>query len=149
MTPKSAFKESTGVTRATFNYVRDNPGQTRIQTIDGLAAQGYPSNSTSSLLAQMAKQGLIRSVEGLLFVNQQEYTPLKSPTAFAKSLLPKAAKQKRAKSVPPAKAPVVIETPPAVPVKTKKDWSPDDVIEGLNVKQAMAVYDALHKIFRL
>lgn len=146
-TPRSAFKETTGVSRATFNYVRDNPGKRRIEVIKALDTQGYSQGSTSSLLAQMTKQNRIRSVDGLLYVTRPEYTPLKSLASFKNSLLPKPAAKKAVAR--PAKV-TIIDTPPAVAVAAPaKPWSPDDVIESLNVKQAMAVFDALQKIFRL
>jgi len=149
---RTAFRETNGVTRATFNYVKDNPGQTRMQVINGLEAKGFKPSSTSSILAQMTNQSLLRTVNGSYFTAAPEYRPLKSPQVYKRSLLPPSAKQKRAKAAPPKEPVIEIVTPPAQPIKeakASKPWSPDDVIEGLNVKQAMAVHDALRELLRM
>lgn len=78
-TPRpTAFVQTTGVTEATFNIVRDQSGLPKKEYIRILSAQGYKKASTSSILSQMIKQGQIWvDSSGFLQPNQKAYTPLK------------------------------------------------------------------------
>lgn len=50
---------TTSVSEASFNMVRDNPGKTKTQIVDLLAASGYKAASTTSLLSIMTRYGII------------------------------------------------------------------------------------------
>jgi hypothetical protein len=160
--PKQYFKTTNNVTRITFDCVRDNPGMTRVEVARELAKQGFNSNSVSSLLGQMLRQGMMRENSRLLYANSKEYTPIKAPST-------KKANAKKAKPVPdlaPAPAPTqprkhvtivntrtgeVINPKPAgiaalptAPVE--KPWEPSDVIDKLTVRQALALFKELRNI---
>ena len=114
-------------TRATFNYVRDNPGVTRESAVAALERMGVPQGSSTSLLSTMVTRGNIRkTVDGALFAAQPEYKPLPNPK-------PKAA---------PVEAPKAPE-----PVQLNAAWDADTLLNHLSIKQARALYDELRKIF--
>ena len=137
MTPtKPYFTVTNNVTRVTFEYVRDNRNKTRVEVAKHLEKQGYKPSSVSSLLGQMVKQGLISEVSGFLSANSDTYTPLKASKLF------KAAPQPRKIAKPIRKAAPIVE-----PTPTPQDWTVESVIGSLNVRQAMAVYDELRKLF--
>jgi len=62
--PKKYFQTTNNVTRSTFNYVKNNPGNTRTQITAALEMQGFKPNSTTSLVAQMIRQGHMRETNG-------------------------------------------------------------------------------------
>ena len=118
------------VSRTTFNYIRDNAGVTRAEATIALEHAGFNSGSVTSLIGQMLKNRLIRKENDGLYANQKEYTPLKQLTpAYTHA-------KKR------VYAPEMLAAQPALIA-----WSADSVIDKLSVKQAMAVYGALRKIF--
>lgn len=131
---------TTNVTRATFELIASNPvGITRPEATARLIARGYKANSVSSLIGQMLTQRLVREVEGYLFANQKEYTPLKP--ALAKLTNGKRAQRTgtprpRPQWVAPAE---VAPTPPTTDTAS--------IIDSMSIKQARAVYDELKKIF--
>ena len=89
------FTPTNNVTKATFNFVRDNSGCARNDAIRILVQQGHKKSSVSSLLGQMLRQGHIyKDSDGLLRPNGKEYTPIKSAKTAAKQ----EAKLKKAKS---------------------------------------------------
>ena len=68
-----------GVSKATFDFIRNHPGLTKKMVVNGLTQQGYKSSSTSSLISAMLKQKQIREDEdGLLVAIATKYRPLKS-----------------------------------------------------------------------
>ena len=81
----TVFKPTNNVTKATFNFVRDNSGCARDDAIRILVQQGHKKSSVSSLLGQMLRQGHIwKDSDGLLRPNAKEYTPIKSAKTMAK-----------------------------------------------------------------
>jgi hypothetical protein len=129
ITPTSGRAVTTNSTRTTFNYVRDNPGVTRGEAVVALEKLGVPSGSSTSLISVMVGRGNLRkAADGGLFAVQKEYAPITPPT-----------QAKAVKTPAPAPKPEVIETP--------TEWTVESVIGGLNVRQALAVYDELRKIF--
>jgi len=139
--PNSHPNITNNVTRATFDYIRDNPGLTRNTITATLIAKGYNPKSVTSLIGQMTRQRLIRVEGGKFFANQQEYTPIK------RKFPPLTKRVVKTKSAPRPKW-----TPPEVPamppvISAPAEWSVESVIGSLNVRQAMAVYDELRKIF--
>jgi hypothetical protein len=138
--PKQYFQTTNNVTRVTFDFVRDNPGMTRVEVAKELAKQGYKPGSVSSLLGQMLKQGMMRESAYLLYATTNEYTPLKSTKAL-KALAAKPQEQQRKIVTITRKAAPVAEPTPVV-----KEWSPDDVIDKLTVHQAIALFKALRNV---
>lgn len=140
------FQPTNNVTRVTFDYVKRNPGQSRRAVVLELERLGYKVSSTTSLLSQMVRQGMLNTVNGGLFVSQPEYTPLRQ------SLLRNSRTRKKAVKAPAAPRPRVPEGRKAAPgtgasQKYPASWSANQVLEGLSVLQARALYDELHRIF--
>ena len=101
---RPVFTKTNNITEETFNYVRDNPGQTATQIYAGLTARGFKESSASSLLSQFRRQGLIRRDEQLRFyANQQTYTPIKASKTFKAEQM-RQAKVLRAEKARQAKA---------------------------------------------
>jgi len=163
---------TTNVSRATFNFVRDNPGLTIEQVTAMLKAQGFNDNSVSALCYQMIRVRLIvADANGKLSAVVKEYVPI--PSSMVRKKKPKAKTPPVVEAAPaPAKperkqitiintrtGEIVNPKPAAgiaaLPNQTattavytpQEQWSPSDVIDKLNVRQAMAVYDELRKIF--
>ena len=125
------------VTRATFNKVAENPGSTRAEVVAMLSTEGYKDSSTTSLLTQMLARGNIRSLNGKLFTNQNEYKPMERITPI----------KHRAKKPEPA-AVVEIPVAPAKPtVQINSAWDVTDQLNSMSIVQARLMYDALRKIF--
>jgi hypothetical protein len=77
--PSSAFKPTNNVTRETFNYVRDNPGISRIKATNDLVAKGFSGKTVSALISQMVQQEMFhRDNYNCLRALVPEYTPLKT-----------------------------------------------------------------------
>ena len=131
---------TTNVTRATFELIASNPvGITRPEAMARLIAKGYKANSVSSLIGQMLTQRLVREVEGYLFANQKEYTPLKPALA-------KLTNGKRAQRTgTPRPRPQWVAPAEAAPTPSTTDVTA--LIDSMSIKQARAVYDELKKIF--
>lgn len=116
---------TTNSTRATFEYVRDNPGVTREDAVAALSRRGVKAGSSTSLLSVMVTRGNIRkTVDGALFAAQAEYKPITKPK------------------------PAPVEEPKAPePVQINSAWDADTLLNHLSIKQARALYDELRKIF--
>jgi len=133
---------TSNVTLATFNYVRDNPGKTRIDVSDAMLARGCKKSSSTSLLSLMIKQGHVRETQGLLYTNIPAYKPLLSSKAFAKL-------QGRVQAKKPAPKPKIEAPAPAAPAapQINSAWDAETLLNHLSIKQARALYDELRKIF--
>jgi len=154
---KAYFTVTNNVCRVTFEYVRDNPGKTRVEVAKALEAQGYKSGSVSSLLGQMLKQSLMRESAHLLYVTTNEYAPLKSSKAL-KVAQEKAQQTTRKKVVliskrtgeviPPASAGIAaLPTTREAAPQINSAWDAETLLNNLSIKQARALYDELRKIF--
>jgi hypothetical protein len=137
---KPYFTVTNNVTRVTFDYVRDNPGKTRVEVAKAMEKQGFKPGSVSSLLGQMIKQGMVRESAHLLYATVNEYTPIKGSKAM-KALAAKPQEQQRKIVTITRRAAPVAEPTPVV-----KEWSPDDVIDKLTVHQAIALFKALRNV---
>jgi DNA-binding MarR family transcriptional regulator len=144
---KPYFTVTNNVTRVTFDYVRDNPGKTRVEVAAALEKMGYKPGSVSSLLGQMIQQGMVRESRNLLYVTVNEYTPIKS-SKIRKALATKPQEQQRKKVVLVSKrtGEVIPTAPVAEPTPVVKEWSPNDVIDKLTVHQAIALFKALRSV---
>ena len=131
--PKQHFQMTNNVTRSTFDYVKHNPGNTRTQIVAALTAKGFKPSSTTSLVAQMLKQGIMRETNGAVFAAQAEYTSLKTLRNKKEQDTPKP----RPTYIPPVETPVQINSA----------WDAETLLNNLSIKQARALYDELRKIF--
>lgn len=135
MTLPHAFKPSNNVSRETFNYIKNNPGASRQGVIKGLENLGYKPSSTGSLIGQFIRQGIARKVNGGVFANQTEYTPVK----------PKLIRGKVTKvTVKKNKQPII--TPVAEPEITP-DTTVKAMLSRMSILQAREMYDELKKVF--
>jgi hypothetical protein len=76
---KRFFDVTNNVTRATFDYVKQNPNLTSAEICADMAKLGYKESSVSSLIAQFAVQGLAeRDDRGRYITIIDEYRPLKA-----------------------------------------------------------------------
>lgn len=147
------FGVTNNVTRATFECVRDNPGQTRIAVTDTLEARGYKRTSVSALLRHMVLQGLVRENGGGLFAAQAEYTPIKTSLlkqAREKQIKKKPGRKPAAQTPAPAPKPAglaALPTAAPLPPGAMFKASTSELLETLSVTQARALYDELRKIF--
>jgi hypothetical protein len=138
----------TNVSRATFDYIKANPGK-RHFIIESLTKRGYKAASVGSLVAQMMRQGMVAAdAAGIIRVTQAEYTPIKAPKQRTK----KAAMPKRPVSSSPTGLAALAPTPTPAPAPARAlvpvlGWSTDEILENLDVKQAVAVYKELKKLF--
>jgi hypothetical protein len=139
---KPYFTVTNNVCRTTFDYVRDNPGKTRVEVAKALEKQGYKPGSVSSLLGQMTKQGTMRESAHLLYVTTNEYEPLKSAKA-RKALAEKPVKQQRKLVTITRKAAPVAEPTP----QSNSTWNVTAQLNSMSIVQARLMYDALRKIF--
>jgi len=139
------FTPTTNTSRATFEIVRDNPYKTKKEYVKLLDQKGYKKASTSSLLAQMMRQGLL-SVDdtGLMHANQNEYRPLKA----VKTIKNHAKKPKTSKlrtSMTPSKkalglAAIALDR---LPMRTKVE----DILDDISLSDAHELYRKLHVYF--
>jgi hypothetical protein len=138
-----ADEAPTNLSRTIFNFIRDNPNFTPDQVVAALAPRGFKVKSIQSLISQMIKVRLVilRESGGLSAV-VKEYVPIKSSG--------KKKQQRALKKFPATKAvksPAPDPVPEPVAEPAVKPWSVESAISNLNVHQAMAVYQELHKIF--
>jgi hypothetical protein len=159
-------KITNNVSRVTFNYVRDNPGSTRMEIITALGHQGFGKGSVSSLLAQMRRSKMIHDTNGLWYADIKEYEPIKNANykSKAKPNLGKLLAQKLAATPIPTPASVdagiaalradarADQTPPIVPtrkgfVSLVRNRTPESIIDNMTVYQARELYDHLKKLF--
>lgn len=164
-TGRTYFKTTNNVTRETFDFVRNNPGYSRTTAAEMLAAKGFKKASTSSLLGQMIKQGLLREKDGGVFANQTEYTPLK--TSKRKQAAPakeapakrqyvkrnaaaKAAAYEAHENYNPYAFDAVRNTARVASTNTllAEEFDAQKFVDGMTFKQAKAVYDVLSKVFK-
>lgn len=121
---------TTGVSATFFNIIKDNPGCTRSR----LVAMGQKANvakaSSSSLLGQFVKRGLIRcedSRDGLIyFCVGSQYKP---------------GYVKQAKKADKVASPKVVSLP------QRQDVSVQELLNTMPIAKARALYDELRKIF--
>jgi hypothetical protein len=131
MTTNSGRKITTNSTRITFDYVRDNPGVTRLAAAAALKKMGVNASSSTSLLSIMVARGNIRKEHGGLYVSQEEYAPLPKPTKNKKDLPP---------TLPPSPIEVAAPTAPTAPTA-------DSVLANISVGEAFKLYQELRTMF--
>lgn len=150
---KVRFVPTVGVSEATFNYVRDNPGKTRTEVIKALVTQGFRDSSVSSLFGQYLRMDYFtRDANDRTYAAFAEYKPLPSTkTQIRYAQAKKTALNKRA----PKTLTLVTKKPKAEKPETagiaalKVDTAVVDKfdIENMPIKQARALYEELRKIF--
>ena len=151
-TGKQLFPVTNNSSRATFDYIKANPG-VRSSIVAALTGQGYKANSVTSLITQMLRQGmLVISAGNVLRTTQEEYTPIKSTgkrKEKATMQKKKVTAQKQPVSSSPAGlaaiVPALVPVPTPVPVVVTNEV--EHILNTLPIKQAYALYVELNKIF--
>lgn len=149
---KAFFNVTNNVSRATFEYVRDNPHKHHRNIILDMAAKGFKESSVSALLSQFRRCGtVVRSDDGKYTATTNQYaTPT---TAKLRQAAAKAAPKPR--STMPLPPPTLPESKPhpAAGLAALKPQPAvitnevEHILNTLPIKQARALYDELHKIF--
>jgi predicted transcriptional regulator len=137
------FKVTNNVTRATFDYVKNNPHQSCKTICVALEKDGYKPSSIGSLLTQFVKNGLcVRDANGNYTAIAYEYTPIK----VRKQLKAKQAKQVIEKAKATRGQGIAALSPQPTPKAIPKT-DIQSILNGLSILQARALYDELKKIF--
>lgn len=145
---ETVFTPTTNTSRASFEIVRDNPYKTKNEYIKLLGQQGHKKASTSSLLAQMVKQGLLAFDDaGLMHANQNEYRPLKSAKTIAKkNKLVKTNNVITSKKYKTKEVPVPEGIAALVAEHNNKDRV-QEIMDTINLPDAKRLYRALAEYF--
>ena len=134
---QNLFNVTNNVTRATFDYVKANPGVTATEAGRALAPQGFNVSSVSSIMAAMVRNGLCRKEGYKYFVTAEEYVPLK-PTRKLK----KEAKRVEVKVDARELRDLTITQP-----KPQLIISADYIINSLPIREAFALFKELEVYF--
>ena len=143
------------VSRATFEFVRDNPGMSVDEITNALMARGFKANSVSSLCYQMMRVRLaVADANGKLTAVVREYAPIQAnkrrrkATAKAVKVAKPVSKPEAAPAPTPRKYVQITNTRTGEVINPRKEeWTAKSVIGNLSVYQAMSVYTELRKIF--
>ena len=138
LAPAVARPDTLGVSETFFNIIRDNPGNTRAALVTLARKAGIKDASSSSLVVQFAKRGLIKA---RIDVNLTSYFAVGNH--YVKGYL---ARDKAKKVKPVAKA-TPKPVPAPVPDNAKLPTSVPQLLDTLSIVQARELYDALKKIF--
>ena len=130
------FSVTNNVTRATFDYVKNNPASASGEVSRALALRGYKPSSIGSLLTQFIKKGLCtRDAQNRYSVAVPEYVPMKA-SKHVKQVIQKA-KATRGEGI------AALSAQPT----QRLVWDVETVLNTMSIVQARAMYDALKKIF--
>jgi hypothetical protein len=127
---------SLGVSETFFNIIRDNPGLSRAELLVLARKAGIKDASSSSLVVQFVKRGIIRPQS---VGNVSSYFTVGNH--YVKGYV---ARDKAKKAKPVAK---VTPTPTPAPDNVKLTTSVPQLLDTLSIVQARELYDALKKIF--
>ena len=170
------FSVSNNVMRTTFNYIRDNKNSTRKSVLAALAKQGFKESSVNSVISQLGRSKQVhKNFDGTLHAIHTEYKPIhqkknreQPPASISNKLRAKIAAHKEAttkrvitvmkrKRKDPVQGIAALEVgTTAKPVnlsellRQKIDpalWTPESVVNNLNVMQARQLYDYLKNVF--
>ena len=130
------FSVTNNVTRATFDYVKNNPASSSGEVSRALEQRGYKPSSIGSLLTQFVKKGLCtRDAQNRYSVAVPEYVPMKA-SKHVKQVIQKA-KATRGEGI------AALSAQPT----QRLVWDVETVLNTMSIVQARAMYDALKKIF--
>jgi len=134
------FKVTNNVTRATFDFVKNNPHQSCKTICAVLEKQGYKPSSIGSLLTQFVKNGLcMRDANGNYTTIVNEYSPIKVRKQLKAKQVIQKAKATRGEGI------AALSAQPTYVAVPKTDIQ--SILNTMSITQARAMYDALKKIF--
>lgn len=137
---KPYFSVTNNVTRATFDYVKNNPRQSCKTICKALEKQGYKAASVGSLLTQFVKNGLcVKDANGNYTTIANEYSPVKASKRLKAKQVIEKAKTTRGEGIA-----ALSPQPKYIPVT---EWNVQAVLNEMSIVQARAMYDELKKIF--
>ena len=132
------FKITNNVTRATFDYVKNNPASGYKEIAATLEKQGLKPSSIGSLLTQFVKKGLCkRDADGKYTAIVNEYSPMKARKKLKAEQVIEKAKATRGQGI------AALSPQPTV----KAVWDVETIINNIGLKQAHALYKELHTYF--
>jgi len=137
-TQQPYFSVTNNVTRATFDYVKNNPASSFGEVSRALAQRGYKPSSVGSLLTQFLKKGMCtRDAQNRYSVAVAEYVPMKPTKKLKAKQVIEKAKATRGEGI------AALSAQPT----QRLVWDVDAVLNTMSITQARAMYDALKKIF--
>jgi len=140
------FTGTNNVSRATFDFVRDNPGLHHNEVKHKLVGKGYKESSVTALISQLRRAGQIaRLTDGTYHATAKEYEPIKQAYKKAVTKQPTAKKPEAKSEGIAALQPVATPVTTAPPMVISNDV--EYILSTLPIKQARSLYDELHKIF--
>ena len=128
-------EDKIGISETMFNVIRDNPANSRPKLIALAEKAGVAKASSTSLITQFTKRGLVRKADingiAMFFAEGDTYKPgyVKRP-------------HKTVKAKPVKKSNVV-----QLPTNLKSAATTTELLDTLSIVQARALYDELKKIF--
>jgi hypothetical protein len=163
-------KITNNVSRETFAYIKNNPGSTRQEIITDLEHRGFTKGSISSLIAQMRRNKMVHSTNGLWYADIDEFIPIKnlnyaSKKAVAQTITKSTAKkgttgigallQAKLENAPtPSQAAINAEARAMEPTPAPKrlvslvrNREPQDILKDMTVYQAHELYIHLKQMF--
>jgi hypothetical protein len=162
------------VSRETFNYIRDNPGSTRLEIIEALGHKGFAKGSVSSLIAQMRRSYMVHETNGLWYADVNEYVPIKNvnykrkkkaktqkkPTTGIGALLKAKLEATPVPTPMPMPMPIqdamdaaayamggIAAAPKRMATTIVRNRTPEDIIGNMTVYQARELYVHLKQMF--
>lgn len=158
MTPPTKADErvTNNVSRELYEHIKRYPGHTAKQVTFDLDKRGFKPTSTSSLISQFVRNGLLRKDVDKLYVEYPEYKSVYKKT-------PKKTKAKLTNKVPPDLRTLVTQqieasapprgsrprpTEPSAFITRHVDFDPKKMIGILSVYHAKALYEELKSMFR-
>jgi hypothetical protein len=125
--------EQVGVSEMFFNLVRDNPGLPRHRLLLLAGQAGIRDSSSSSLLTQFVKRGIITAQK-----TTGPATYFTVGSSYVKGYI---------RQAKPSKAQVNDAQVQALTVSVEANSSVDEMLDSMSITKARALYDALKKIF--
>lgn len=135
------FAVTTNVTRATFDFVKANPGLTATEAANRLREQGYNAVSVSAIMAQMARAGSMRKEGFKYYAVADEYVPIRLSKASKIATAEKLGKAIKSLEV-------LAETAkPAPTTITHQSVTRRPIVENMTLREAHDLYVELGKYF--
>ena len=144
----NSFVKTGNASHDTFTFIKRHAGcYTARDTAEILRTQGYKVASTSSLIAQMRRAGLVDlDDKGHLVPILDAYVPLNrlAPPAAKKRIVKKPKKAGLTALVPDTMTVSAVNTVTPQPATV---WTADNVLKNIGVAEAAKLYAELGKLF--
>jgi len=131
--PTVAAVTEGSVSKRLFDVVLNNPGCTRKRIVKLAESANIGQSSSSSLLVQFTRRGLIRTVD-----SPSGLTYFCVGTQYVRGYIKQAKKAAKVATPKAATAPVAV---------AKQDTNVQELLNNMSIVKARALYDELKKIF--